>query len=179
MGTYTAQILIGDSHSYDEGLIPSHCLYLGEGNRPALIFRELPTSSQVREVQEITWIPTLENMLEDALLMIALHVQKDKELVALAKQYFKNKHRNWVELYVDIDPNHLSILREKSRALKPRYKIILSIFGGSTFRGQLPALANYNNFELEVCLSQFSRSYSAWSGTMSTSIEKGWPLGEA
>ena len=62
---------------------------------------------------KITWIPTVENMLEDALLMIALYVWEDEELCDMAWRHFKNKRRNWVELYEDIDGAPASNVSEK------------------------------------------------------------------
>jgi len=65
MAALTTQILIGSPHPNDGGIIPSHFLFLSEGNRPAWIL----VNQNIDQVEEhkhskITWIPTLENMLK-------------------------------------------------------------------------------------------------------------------
>jgi hypothetical protein len=41
MGTFTAQILIGNNHRYGGGIIPSHAVFLSENSRPAWILKNL------------------------------------------------------------------------------------------------------------------------------------------
>jgi hypothetical protein len=74
---------------------------------------EALANAQIARV--VTWIPTVKNMLEDALLMSALYIWSDEELRDMARRNFKNKRKNWVELYKDIEPEHLQ--EEKSHFL--------------------------------------------------------------
>jgi len=103
MATFTAQILIGQKHSYDGGILNmTHSLYLSENDRPAWLLTPTDIFSEDDERQpNIIWIPTLENMLEDALVMIGLYVFKDKHLFSLANQFFRNPKENFIELYND------------------------------------------------------------------------------
>ena len=80
MATFTAQILIGAKHPYDSGMMnSSHSLFLSENSRPAWILSTTDIFNENKQTQpRITWIPTLENMLEDALVMIGLYVLEDK-----------------------------------------------------------------------------------------------------
>ena len=103
MASFTAQILIGNGGGYDnEGIIPDSTLFLSENSRPAWVLKY--------RGRKITWIPTLDNMLEDGLLMLAIFVLKDPELVELAQEYFHNKEVNKAALYDDIrtSPSALS-----------------------------------------------------------------------
>jgi hypothetical protein len=74
MGTYTAQVLIGTPHPNHGGIHPTHQLMLSENSRPAWIL----TSWENTEEEKV-WIPTIESMLEDGLLMIAFYLLKERE----------------------------------------------------------------------------------------------------
>jgi hypothetical protein len=163
MATFTAQILIGSKHTYDSGMINiSHCLYLSENSRPAWILSSTDVfNDQDQKQPNITWIPTLENMLEDALLMIGIYVLKDSTLIALAKKYFKNTNQNFIELYQDIESDNLQELYKKARIMESNHKIIVSVFQGSSLMRQLPVLKNYQN-DMEVCQSIYVKEYSLW-----------------
>ncbi|MCM3569312.1 hypothetical protein [Neobacillus mesonae] len=165
MGTFTAQILVGQKHSYDNGILNiSHTLYLSENSRPAWIltpadiFKEHePTNSN-----RVTWIPTLENMLEDALVMIGLYVLKDKNLIRLVNQYFQDANKEFIELYQDIHPENLQELYIHVRSITSSHKILLSVFQDSSILKQIQVLKHYQN-DIEVCKSIYSKQFSLWS----------------
>ena len=70
MGSFTAQIIVGQAHPNHGGIIPSYYLFLSENSKPAwLLMSENITSNKDKQ---ITWFPTVENMLQDALLMISV-----------------------------------------------------------------------------------------------------------
>jgi hypothetical protein len=155
MASYTAQILMGNGGGYDsEGIIPINTLFLSENSRPAWILEQ--------KTRKITWIPTLNNMLEDGLLMLAIYALKDPEIVELSKEYFHNKDICRTELYDDITEDHLHALYLKSRSIEWNYKLIITVFDKSHIRSQISVLENYP-MNLEVCAPIFSRKYSAWS----------------
>jgi len=161
MSTFTAQILVGQKHSNDSGIINiSHTLFLSENSRPAWIL--LPTDffgKQEQSEPQITWIPTIENMLEDALLMIGLYVLKDEKLLKFAEKYFVNPRKNFTELYQDITQENLLELYKQTRLIESGHKITLSVFQGSSILNQLQVLKNYKN-DIEVCQSVYSKEYS-------------------
>jgi hypothetical protein len=164
MATFTCQILIGQKHSYDSGIINiTHTLYLSENSRPAWILSptdEFKANKQTQ--QKITWIPTLENMLEDALVMIGLYVLKDKQLISLTNQYFKDANKDFIELYNDVKADDLQELYKQVRKIESSHKMILSVFQGSSIVNQLPVLKYYQH-DIEVCKSIFSKEFSLWS----------------
>lgn len=163
MGTFTSKILVGQKHSYDGGIINiSHTLYLSENSRSAWILTPAAEFNENKQSQQrIVWIPTIENMLEDALVMIGLYVLKDEKLVSLAEQYFQYPNKNVIELYDDIKPEELEELYKQARAIESSHKIILSVFQGSSILKHLPALKNYQN-DIEVCKSIFTKEFSVW-----------------
>jgi hypothetical protein len=165
MATFTSQILVGQKHTYDSGIINiTHTLYLSENSRPAWILTPIDElNANKQNQQKITWIPTLENMLEDALVMIGLYVLKDKELITLTNQYIKQPNNDFIELYNDVtSTDGLQELYNQARKIESSHKIILSVFQGSSIVNQLPVLKNYQN-DIEVCKSIFTKEFSLWS----------------
>ncbi|MCL7748742.1 hypothetical protein [Halalkalibacter alkaliphilus] len=167
MGTFTAQMLIGQGHTYDGGIINvNHTLYLSENSIPLLSLHHFSASERNTSQQEerIIWIPTLEGMLEDALLMVGLYVLKDEQLLELANRYFnKPKGRKAISLYDDVKAVDLQEIYECCRTIDHGQKIILSVFEGSTILNQLDVLERYP-FDVEVCVTTFRRELNAWSG---------------
>lgn len=160
MGTFTAQILIGLGHPYHDGIEPSHRLYLSENTRPSWIL--VPeTLGGGPAGNKVTWIPTLENTLEDALLMIGIHVVRDSVLVELASQFIRSQENNWVVMYEDVEPEHLELLYQHCRTLENTFKLVVTVLRGSSIEDQLKVLADYK-MDVEVCRPDFVRLYSKW-----------------
>ncbi|GGA90310.1 hypothetical protein [Ornithinibacillus halotolerans] len=164
MGTFTAQILVGQKHSYDGGILNiSHVLYLSENNRPAWVLVPMDIFSEHKEMVEkrVTWIPTVENMLEDALVMVGLYVLKDNKLRELTNQYLETEKDDFVELY-DIPQHKRQELYNYVKTIEGSHKIMLSVFRGSTIANQLPVLEEFKN-DIEVCTSVYTKEFSLWS----------------
>ncbi|MCT8136970.1 hypothetical protein H1D32_03990 [Anaerobacillus sp. CMMVII] len=160
MGTFTAQLLVGSAHPYEGGIYGiTHTLQLSENGRPAWILNSTNDAKKAK----IMWIPTLEHMLEDALLMIGLYVWKDEALCKMKERYFTNQQKNYIQLYDDIDPKYLEEMRARCRDISSTSKIMISVFEGSTIETQLPVIRAYD-YDFEVCLSVFQKAYNVWSG---------------
>lgn len=165
MGTFTAQILVGNPHPYHDGIIPIHYLFLSENSRPAwvLVPQNFFIQGKDQSIKnKIVWIPTVENMLEDAFLMIAIHLQKNHEIIELAKSFYNNVALDSVELYRHFSECQRTQLYEKCREISVFPKVIISIFRDSTIQRQLPIIAHYK-MEVEVCCPIYSRLFSVWS----------------
>ena len=87
MATFTAQILIGHDDPYHEGIIPYSYMFLSENSRPAWILRSFPDCANAIPFPEIVWIPTLGNIVEDAMLMIGIYIVKDNVLIDQANNF--------------------------------------------------------------------------------------------
>ena len=165
MGTFTAQILVGQKHSYEGGILNiSHMLYLSENDRPAWVLTPVNVLNEKEVIQSkrITWIPTLEHILEDALLMIGLYVVKDNGLLNMFNQYFLDPNKDFIELYQDVKPENLQKLYYEAKHIISSHKITLSVFKGSSIINQLSILKKYQN-DIEVCQSIYTKEFSLWS----------------
>jgi len=169
MSTMTAQILIGSSHRYQGGINPSHHLFFSENDNPAwVLFSERDFSSKTRRKQVI-WTPTLENTLEDAFLMIAIHVINEKEVTALANSFRAISLEGRVELYEHFTESQRNKLYEQCRLITSFPKLIISIFSNSWLQNKLNVIEKYN-VEVEVCCPIFSRT---WASFKNECCEKG------
>lgn len=160
MATLTAQILVGTPHPNHGGIYPTHSLFLSENSRPAWILVEAYSGNGFGN-SRITWIPAPENILEDALLMIAIHVCKDDGILELIKSSGTGIESDQVEMYSDTTESQRRQLYKKCREISEFPKIIISIFKGSSIERDLPVLENYT-MDVEVCTPIYSRWYSHW-----------------
>ena len=156
MSTITAQILVGQAHPYHGGIMPSHFLFLSENSRPGWVLTEANLYDSERETKRVVWIPTVEHMLEDAFLMTAVHVMKNKNVVALASSFSPNACSGRLELYEDFGPPQRDQLYAACRAIPAFPKMILSVFQGSSLWTHLDVVSRYR-LEAEICRSTASR----------------------
>ena len=163
MGSFTAQILIGDAHPNHGGIIPTHFLFLSENDRPAwiLVNENISNQGKPKDICRIVWIPTVEDMLEDALLMAAIHVAKNPEVIVLAKSFSSRVQQDRLELYSDLNDDQRKELYRKCRMINDFPKLVISVFEGSTVKNQLAILEKYN-MDVEVCTVGYSRISSGW-----------------
>ena len=163
MGTFTAQILIGEPHQNHDGIIPYHQLFLSENSRPAWMLREIyyPDDAPKTDAEKTVWIPTMENMLEDALLMIAVHIIHSPDILNVASAYTEEISASFLELYSAFKDEELEMLYEKCRGIEAFPKLAVSVFRHSTIAGQLSVLQKYK-MDVEVCTPVYSRLYSPW-----------------
>jgi len=168
MATFTAQILVGQKHSYDGGIINiSHVLYLSENDRPAWVLTSMDLfEDKQTNKKRVTWIPTIENMLEDALVMIGLYVLKDEKLFEMVKRYSKDNMLDYIELY-QIELENRQELYDYIITMKSHHKIMVSVFRGSSISNQISVLDDFMN-EIEVCNSIYIKELSIWSRKFET-----------
>jgi len=127
MGTLTANILIGSPHPNKDGIIPSHYMFLSENSAPSwTLVKENVDNEDKNKYPNIVWLPTVENMLEDGLLMVATHVLKNHEILEMAKDYTNQIESKRLELYSDLDDGQRNNLYQKCRELSKFPKLIIS-----------------------------------------------------
>lgn len=166
MGTITAQILIGEAHPNHGGIYPTHVLYLSENSRPSWILTEhnILVESD-RNQKAMIWVPTVENMLEDALLMISCYVTKNPLITAAVSPNLNKIKEPWVQMYEVFEKDELAHLYVLNKEISSRYKIVMNVFEGSTILQQLHVLEEYG-MEVEVTIPVYSRSFSMWRNQM-------------
>ena len=164
MSTMTAQILIGKAHPYDGGINPNFTMFLSENSVACWTLIKLNFRETVQPTNPIVvkWIPTIEFMLEDAVMMIGLYVLKDVELIHLAKEHIRTYPGDKIDLYSDASEEGLKEMRARAKQLTNHYKMTLSIFFDSTINRQYKSLKDYK-MDIEVCLPAYAREYSVWS----------------
>jgi hypothetical protein len=164
MGTMTAQILIGENHPYEGGIVNlSHTLSLSENGVPRWTIRGNHFRPSKADFKPVGWIPTFESMLEDGLLMISLYALNDPKLISLSEEVFKKPIYDVTSLYEEISPSDLQKLHIANREILSGKKLVINVFNGSSINRHLRQLKYYSHLELEVCRSVFSKHYSLWS----------------
>ena len=130
-------------------------LLLEEGNRPAWLLGPLD------EPNSTVWIPTIEDMLEDGVLMAGLLVEKDAALVAAAAGLFRGDYARRVELYDDLREDDRHKLHGQCRKIGHSMSLLIVVLGGSTLAGQVGVLEEYG-CDVELCQSVYRRAHSDW-----------------
>lgn len=167
----TAQILVGRAHPNHGGINPSHYIFLSEAL--TLVAQNI-FPEEVEDQRRITWIPTRENILEDALLMIGLYVLEDEKLLKLANEYFTDFSADRIELHKDIDGEKLEELYQECRKLDYQYKIVINDFDDGRLH---PKVLEEYSMDVTVCTPDYKRWYSRWQdevrteGTLSNSYK--------
>lgn len=160
MATITSQILVGHSHDLNGGIIPTHILLLSEGSKPVWILKNLDILEDHKHgFGTVRWIPTSDNVIEDALLMISIYVLKDSFLCEKASKYIRNMMVSSIDLSRDISSENLKELHTMCRKLQYDYKIILSCFAGTSLEHKLDVLKLYS-MDIEICKTSYNRSYN-------------------
>jgi hypothetical protein len=130
MTTITAQILVGDSHTWHGGIMNASAIYLYENSRPAWVYKPNDKSEE-----NVYWVPTIENMLEDGLLLATVHILRNDDIVRTIKAVTGKDNLQQLELY-DLFKEDRDILYRKCRELDYDNKLIISVFNGSILIGQ-------------------------------------------
>ncbi|MEW6260776.1 MAG: hypothetical protein AB1547_12850 [Thermodesulfobacteriota bacterium] len=168
MGTLTAQILVGSTHPYHEGIDPTHYLFLSENSRPAWLLTSQNIFSRDFDrhppiPSSIVWIPTVENMLEDALLMIAYFIARNPEIRSLLRSFTDMPQVRRCELYDLLTGEQRHQLYQQCRRIENFPKLIVSVFRHSTIQKQIAVLEQYR-MDFEVCMVCYSRLHSGMKG---------------
>lgn len=162
MATFDKMILIGSTHMYHGGIIPTHYMFLSQNSRPAwiLVNQNIIEDKNISNTK-IVWIPTVENMLEDAFLMIAVHINKNSKILELAKSFYSNIESNRIELYECFKESQREELYKNCRQIKDYPDLIITCFH-SISNNDLDVIKKYK-MDVMVCDKKYSRSHSVWS----------------
>ena len=176
MGTVTATMLIGGTHPYHGGIIPSHMILFRENDCPILTliqFRESVPETFGIVVEGVStqgrlasWVPrSWDDMLEDALLMVGIYVLGIPELVSRMEKIFRDITNVGIS---DLTKNEREV--EEMRGILREHigeydiKIVLTIMEGSTVLRQIRKLEKYK-VAFEICVSKFRRLRDYWKGS--------------
>jgi hypothetical protein len=162
----TAQLAVGTPHPHHDGIIPTHVAWLSENGRAGWLLeptaRGLWGTDESWTQEEISWVPGgPEHILEDGLLLIAVHVLRDESLLELAR---KNLPELLDDSAVELEKMPVEILvelRERCQHVDMGQKAVVTVLGGSSLEGQLPLLERYP-MQVEVCTVTYSRTANQW-----------------
>jgi hypothetical protein len=115
------------------------------------------------QTDSIVWIPTVEHMLEDGLLMAGLLAVRDEQLRQLAEGAFRKPFKGRIEMYDDVPEERRQALYAACRQLSRDVKVVLTMLHGSSLSAQLPALGEYG-FDVEICCPVYRRDSAPWLG---------------
>lgn len=166
MAATTAHIFFGNAHPNEGGLRIIDTLALTEGSRPAWVLR--PSEVSFRGVAEYVWIPTLQAMLDDAMLLAACVLFADQGVQNALKRLCGYATPRRLELY-DIGEKDRAELYELCRASTLFTKAVIVPYSGSTLLRNLQSLRSYN-MEIELCYPVFNKT---WSSQPPRFVEKG------
>lgn len=161
MATMTAQMLIGQGQQHGGGFEPTHYAFLSENGRAAWILKpeNQAETGQAGPAKKIVWIPADDNILNDGLLMVAVHVVKDKGVIAGARGSFRNPDLADYQLLPQVHPTARENLYNMCKRLDYRFKIVLTVLSGSSLMSELSVLEDYA-LDVDVCVTRYSRRYS-------------------
>ena len=174
----TAQIVAGTPHMYHGGIRPIHIAWLSENDHPAWILEEVGQDiygNDTGEEQEspppsedlVVWIPSApEHILEDGILLLAVHALRDKRMLDAITLGNPELHCLTESGFLDLQklPSaDLADLRETCSRTELGFKLVLSVLGGSSLESQLPVLERYQ-MQVEVCTVSYSRIWGGFVG---------------
>jgi hypothetical protein len=164
MATWTAQILVGNSHPNHGGITAGYQLFLSENDRPCWeCFPIFPPrlGEVLKNEGHTVWIPPGPgSILECGLLMVALHcfdpmarLPVNKELVSSAKSMSKKIMDKFVDMSILTD-KQFKELYDMARKIKinDSTKLIVTVLAGSSITGRLKELKKHK-YDFEVCFS--------------------------
>lgn len=169
MASMTAQILLCDPHTYDDDPSAIDTITLIEGSRPAWIIRRTGRL-QPGWQREIVWIPSVEHMLDDGLLMAALYAFKCETVREKFLSFSDKLGSNRLEIYEDLSVEQRHELYRLCRGIEDFPRIELTVYHGS---GLIPCIGTlaYYRMEYEVLMPVYSRSSSWFSRDMTVNVE--------
>lgn len=152
MATTTATIFIGSAHPNHSGINPTHLIRLTENSRPALLLQPLQGQESVKVV-----IPTLENIVDDIYLMIAVYILQK---VTPTKEIHTAKRTSLYDIFHEKE--RLSLYAETRKVIEAtEIKVVFNILDDSHLLTQLDAIKNYPS-DFEVTLPAFKNEFNSW-----------------
>ena len=152
MSTVTAHVLVGQEHLYHGGINPTNHIALMENSRPVLLLDTFMADDPDRKTLP-RWIPTLEHMMDDIMLMVAVFILDDKDTINLLKEAVPKDAdwRKWLELY-DIEEAERLNLYHHVKSLSVGCAMIFTVLEGSHLI-QLKDMVKEYPFSIEILIA--------------------------
>ncbi len=125
---------------------PTHLLVLSESDRAWWTMASLKESKKVTE-----WIPSSpETFVHDAILMMAIHVFEDEQILAAASHVVPDVGKERVDLNLPKPPAELPRLYEACRSLPYKCMMVVIVLSHSWLSSLLGHFDQYP-FEVRIC----------------------------
>lgn len=164
MANITAQILVKDPKGFSGHFDAFSKVQLSEGGRPLWVSRR-PIHPDMN-MRRFSWIPTVENMLDDALVMLALHILEDEQLTATVQDFMQGRRYKSLLLYEDLTDQQRKILYEQCKAISFAEEVMVVVFHDSSVQSCLSTLQDYQ-MDFQVLTPSYRRSRRVWGGGIS------------
>ena len=151
MAAITALVFVGYPRPNDGGLRPLVTIEYSEGDRPAFTFPR-HTSDRRDTSSRFVLIPSLENMLDDLLMMIAYREIQDPTVVKSLNSFCNENVEQIGRLEVNekLAPDQRTELFEHIKKITCFPKIGICLFNGSELLKTVGHIKDYK-MEYEVC----------------------------
>ena len=163
MAAITALVFVGYSHPNDGGLRPVVTIEYSEGDRPAFTFPR--HSGDKRDTSSrFVLIPSLENMLDDLLMIIAYREIQDSTVVKYLDSFCNEnvEQIGRLEVYKKLTPGQRTELYEHVKKINCFPKVGICLFNGSELLGTVEHIKEYT-MEYEVCTPSLTSNTSFFS----------------
>ena len=163
MAAITALVFVGYSHPNDGGLRPVVTIEYSEGDRPAFTFPR--HSGDKRDTSSrFVLIPSLENMLDDLLMIIAYREIQDSTVVTYLDSFCNEnvEQIGRLEVYKKLTPGQRTELYEHVKKINCFPKVGICLFNGSELLGTVEHIKEYT-MEYEDCTPSLTSNTSFFS----------------
>lgn len=154
MATTTATILIGKAHQNDSGVLPQYLIFLTENSRPAFTLKSLYGNEK-----EIIIIPTIENMIDDLYLMVAVYILKT---IKSGKPLYTTDRKSMYDIFTP-EERKMMYLETKTKLKDFQIKFVFNLLDCSTLLNQIELIKEYPN-DYEITVPFLKKEYNAWTG---------------
>lgn len=163
MAAITALVFVGNSHPNDGGLRPLVTIELSEVDRPTFTFPR-HTGDRRDTSSRFVLIPSLENMLDDLMMMIAYREIQDPTVVNCLNSFCNGnvEQIGRLEVYENLTPDQRTQLYEHVKKITCFPKIGICLFNGSELLETVEHIKEYA-MEYEVCTPSLTSNTSFFS----------------
>lgn len=167
MATFTAQVLIGHSHRYHDGILPTHAIMVSENSRAALVlkpfhvYEDEEPSAETASPRTVFWIPNPDHIVDDLVLQICLHVLHEPGVIAQTETIYKGLSEAQHAELVKLPAADRAALSAACLEVKGFPKLVVTLLGGSLLTRNITRFGDYS-MDIEVCTVAYQRQYSEW-----------------
>lgn len=173
MSTCTCELILGKADMNHSGITFNHRLTLYENSRAILVFERKPSLTDGGQLVD-RWVPHVDKILEDSMVMLAGYGAGDETVLNLITEMKMGKDDQEILNLYDVDDElmeklystskqafKLKVFKSSNRRSYDRWKVIACIFRYSSILNEVERFLDYD-LDIEICQSIYQSEYSAW-----------------